>query len=411
MKQTALLTALVMLLAVSPSPFRAPSGFHARAAEDKPKFTLTQTGLHSKQHPGADKPWGLKLVLNSTGLVRFHWWSKEAGVSKGLWQVGESNLGLGYNNPAEAIIAQGEAGAAPAAGQYTEFDINFAAFTAPAPPQSPKTYFVRLVPLNNVGNPIGVPSMSSQVVYVAAPTVQVVEADVYGTFADIYIKASAPVVPAAQAGTKSPSPDAVFEKADVVSTGGEPLLQGFLKNNRMRLLNLKPSTFHFFVVKATDKNGSVVRLKGTFRTRKRMVAVTFQKIVVDDDSDPLGSAELGVGMSLNSQSAAGLLYSGDPGTGDTVNLSASKYTTSVLNPPDPMKITVLGVDNDVTNTGGLDTCGAIAKGCGDWAEKTESFNFSATGPDEEFSKSFIIKAYGEDLKLRVYGKMSVSYVP
>lgn len=411
MKRIAQLTSLVMLWTVLLSPFQAPFGVRARAA-DGPKLILTQTGLHAKQHPGASQPWGLKLVLNSTGLVRFHWWSKEAGVVKGLWQVGESNLGLGYDNPAAAILAQGAAGAAPAAGQTTEFDINFAAFTAAAPPQSPKTYYVRLVPLNAADKPLGTPSVSSQVVYVAAPTVQVVESDVYGTFADIYIKASAPVVPAAQAGTSSPGADSVFEKADVVSTGGEPLLQGFLKNNRMRLLNLKPDTFHFFTVKATDKNGSVVRLKGTFKTRKQKVAVTFQKIVVDDDSDDLGSGELGVGMFLASASTPNFDYIGDLGTGGSATLSAAKYTANLTSPPDPLAITVKAVDNDESSFT-LNTCGAVAffEKCGDLAAKTESFKLYVTGPDEEFTKSFTIKAHGEDLKLRVYGTMSVSYVP
>jgi hypothetical protein len=408
MKHIAQLTTLVLLLTASPSS----ASFGTRAADQKPKFTITQTLVKVKQHPGAPNPWGLKLVLNSTGVVRFRWASGDAGVVKGLWQVGETNLGLGYNNPASAILAEGPAGADPPAGQYTEFDINFAAFTAAAPPQSPKTYFVRLVPLDAADKPSGVASISAQVVYVAAPTVKVKEADVYGTFADIYITATAAVVPTAEAGTKSPGPDDLFEKADVVSTGGEPLLQGFLKNNRMRLLNLKPDTLHFYTVKATDKNGSVVRLQGTFKTRKQRVAVTFQKIVVDDDSDDLGSGELGVGMFVGPGSEPDFDYVGDLATGDTKNLSGPKYTGTFMNPSDPLALTVRAVDNDESSFS-LNTCGTLAffEECGHLAAKTESFKLYVTGPDEEFSKSFVIKAHGEDLKLRVYGTMSVSYVP
>jgi hypothetical protein len=407
MKRIAHLIALA-LLAASLSP--APLNVNALSPAQEPNFSgLISTVLQTEQPAGAAQPFGLKAALNAPGKVNFRWWSKEPGVVKGLWQVGETNLGVHYTNPASAILAEGPAGAAPAAGQQTAFSIDFDTFVDAPPPPAGKKYYVRLVPLNQNGDPIGIASTSNLIVYAPPPTMSVATVEAGGTFADVYIKASAPVQPSGQAGTKPPGPGDIFANEDLAGPRGAGLLQGYTKNNRVRLLGLKPDTTHHFVVRAEDKNGSVVRVKGQFKTLRQRVTVKFQEVVVVDDSDPTGNAELGISFSVGPRESS---YSGIEPTGKKIALNPLKYTFTLINPANPLPVKVLGVDNDESGVFvSLDTCGSVSKECGDWAEKLESFTIYTTGPDEAFTKPFTMKVHGEDLKLDVKGTLTVLYAP
>jgi hypothetical protein len=101
-----------------------------------------------------------------SGSRRFRWSTQEQNVSRAIWQVCRFNPPLSieaWDSPL-GLVMTGEAGAAPAAGAFTQTEIDFSSL---APLKSSAgdlrrcTYYVRVVPLRADGIPAGNPSAAA----------------------------------------------------------------------------------------------------------------------------------------------------------------------------------------------------------------------------------------------------------
>jgi D-alanyl-D-alanine carboxypeptidase len=123
-----------------------------RGIQDKNPPPVARTILLGRTYSGGDLnsslPFEREVIVNARVKLYFQWSTTQQGVTSAIWQVTDTPGGFPASEvvvPAN-IIAQGQLQAIPPTGQTRQFDINFIPLLSPAPPNTPKHYYVRLVP-------------------------------------------------------------------------------------------------------------------------------------------------------------------------------------------------------------------------------------------------------------------------
>jgi CubicO group peptidase (beta-lactamase class C family) len=157
-------TSMIAIAAVFPQPAIAqprgsnpPDGFPA----------ILKTRLEARTYSGGDLdssfPWVRSVTIASGSPLYFRWRSSETGVTAAQWQVTDSPGGFTGN---AGTIASGQRTAVPTAGQSLEFAIDFKQILPASPPNTPKDYYVRIVP--RAGRTAFAPSAAVKVTHVKA---------------------------------------------------------------------------------------------------------------------------------------------------------------------------------------------------------------------------------------------------
>jgi D-alanyl-D-alanine carboxypeptidase len=122
-----------------------------KTVQDKNPPPGPKTRLLGRTYSGGDVgqayPWEATIIVHTRQKLYFRWSTTEQGVTSARYQV--TNLQTGFpagETPPANIVASGQVPAVPAAGQTKEFEINFIPILPATPPNTPKYYYVRLVP-------------------------------------------------------------------------------------------------------------------------------------------------------------------------------------------------------------------------------------------------------------------------
>ncbi len=132
-----LLPALLPPSTAQPQDKKTPGGLSA----------FSKTRLEARAYSGGDLdssfPWVKAVTIVSGTALYFRWRTSEQGVTSAEWQVTDSPGGFSGQS---AVVASGHPAGIPAAGQNSEFAIDFKQFIPQSPPAPPKFYYVRVVP-------------------------------------------------------------------------------------------------------------------------------------------------------------------------------------------------------------------------------------------------------------------------
>jgi hypothetical protein len=140
-----------------------------RRIPDRKPLPLLKTKLLGRTYSGGDLnpslPFEKTVLVNARVKIYFQWSTAEQGVTLAKWQVTDSQGGFPAGEVAVPanIIAQGQLQEIPPAGQTREFEINFKYLLPQTPPNSPKHYYVRLLPQK--GEQKLAPSSSVKITY------------------------------------------------------------------------------------------------------------------------------------------------------------------------------------------------------------------------------------------------------
>ena len=136
----------------------------------------------------------------------------------------------------------------------------------------------------------------------------------------------------------------VFNQSDLISSN----FAQTGTNHEAILPDLEPGTQYHYVISVSDKDSGLwYRVKGKFRTLRRAVKVTFEKIKVVDDSDDFGAGDFEFGFFVNGQNAPNdspmIIFSADIATDEskTINMSGS-----LVNVPVTLQLKAIGYDDD-----------------------------------------------------------------
>ncbi len=252
--------------------------------------------------------------------------------------------------------------------------------------------------------------------------------DPHGMFAKITFTTDSSSLPVVMVSEGPPLSFPATSKEDVkVFNQGDLVSSNFAQagtDHEATLPDLEPDTQYHYVISVSDK-GLWYKVKGKFRTLRRAVNVTFEKIKVVDDSDDFGGGDFEFGFFVNGQNAPNgspmILFSVDLATGEskTINMSASLQGV-----PGTLQLKAIGYDDDEDHPCGAGDVGNISMtegedDCGEWSSDEDSFNIGPNAPDvsnpESFTKSFTLKAYPKgddsDVSFNVTGNYKVSFVP
>lgn len=137
-----LLSALIILVAVANGQQGGTSnGGHPPA---------TFTSLQLIRGSGDFQTFETSITVTKQEALRLRWSTNQTGATGGTWQVTDSGQGK--------VVASGEAGPAPAAGQFAQFTIADNTFLFPSPPKLPVSFKVTIVPHDAANKPVGVVS-------------------------------------------------------------------------------------------------------------------------------------------------------------------------------------------------------------------------------------------------------------
>jgi hypothetical protein len=152
--------------------------------QDRNPPNTAKTILLGRTYSGGDlnpsSPFEDEVMVNAKVKIYFQWSTTQQGVTLAKWQVTDTQSGFPATEitvPAN-IIAQGQLTQIPPAGQHREFEINFKTLLPLNPPNTPKHYYVRLIPYKN-GQPLAA-SASVKITHVKPgeqPVFENVEAD------------------------------------------------------------------------------------------------------------------------------------------------------------------------------------------------------------------------------------------
>lgn len=256
----------------------------------------------------------------------------------------------------------------------------------------------------------------------------------HGTFAKIRFTTKTDSLPVALVSLKKPIDfPAISTKDEKMWNNPDDVLRTTFAQpgtiHEATLVNLQPGRIHYYVLSAYDKQRKLwFKEKGAFITMQRQVTITFDKVEVIDDSDDNGGGELVFAFRINgelSPNGKNLTFEGFIDTGETKNINLQ---ATILHPESPMKINVVGFDDD--EGGLLHTCGwggEALKGeregsgetdCGEWTAKTRFYDTTilADGEDSNapVTQSFNLRAYpvedDSELKFIVSGRYTITYV-
>ncbi len=125
---------------------------------------ISKTKLEVRAYSGGDLdssiPWERSLTVTSQAKLYFRWHTSEEDVTSAEWQVTDSPGGFSAQ---PNIIADGQRTEPPVAGQMYQFGIDLKQFLSQQQPNSPKNYYVRIVPKK--GQQKLAPSLSVKITY------------------------------------------------------------------------------------------------------------------------------------------------------------------------------------------------------------------------------------------------------
>ena len=246
--------------------------------------------------------------------------------------------------------------------------------------------------------------------------VSALEVTPHGTFADFRVKTTEPATFELQASTSDE-----MSGGDLANVDSATFRLGYTTDWSVPLGHLRAGTLFHYLLKVKPQTGWPYTKKGTFKTHKRRVVVSFQKVHMTDDSDDLGDCDCGFGF--ETQGGATIFYSGSVASGTNVHPGKS---VTVDNAPPLMSLKAVGWDDDEDDWVPVgpfiallvNTCGAVqspGSDCdGDGAKGSTAIDtdFSGFTPDgEKGGGTFQINANGSSLKFQVSGTYAVSYVP
>jgi hypothetical protein len=140
-----------------------------RRIPDRKPLPVLKTKLLGRTYSGGDLnpslPFEKTVHVNARVKIFFQWSTTEQGVTLAKWQVTDLQGGFPAGEVATPanIIAQGQVQEIPPAGQTREFEINFKYLLSQTPPNTPKHYYVRMIPLK--GEQKLAPSSSVKITY------------------------------------------------------------------------------------------------------------------------------------------------------------------------------------------------------------------------------------------------------
>lgn len=297
-----------------------------------------------------------------------------------------------------------------------------------------KTYTAQL--RNALNQPLGAPlTITTDKPKIESPgcgqrCIKSVEVAPHGGWAQFTVTTSRTAVITLEASTTPPKPDGTWSDANAVSAHNGTVLP--TKHWAPPLANLKANTTYHYVVRSHVQGDQQVKI-GSFKTLKRRVDVTFDKIEMIDDSDGAFDGDcdcwifFGVGDAPPIAYGGGGSYTISIGSGTTVHPDA---TASVTNAPAEIWLRVMANDDDddlhefcavsqgPPPAGNHEAWEASGSGeCTDWAGDQILVALSRQGPpyapgdvDEQFTEPFTISVNGE-LVYKVRGTVKVTYGP
>ena len=237
----------------------------------------------------------------------------------------------------------------------------------------------------------------------------------HGTYAEVPVTIYAPAMFTVTASTEKP--DAMGNLAHIDSSA----ITFFPTTSWTGMLaNLEPDTTYYVVVTAKDasgpKCGSYAMEQGSFKTLTRRVDVTFEKVLVTDNSDFSASCECTFFFKAGNEPTKSF---GEVGVFDGGEVYPNAKVT-VNNAPDTVTLRVSGFDDD-ENCGGIlppcscglpsDVVSDSGSGkCFDWSSASTSLDVAVAGPGEAFDGTFKIIANAGPLDYTVFGSFKVSFV-
>lgn len=176
-------------------------------------------------------------------------------------------------------------------------------------------------------------------------------------------------------------------------------------------LELEPGTRYDYVLMAEDAGGCRFYARGTARTQRRLVEVTFDKALVTDDGDNGGSGELYVDTRVHEEVVPAVFSNRSLSAPSTLSLGK---TMKVADVPATFSAYVRIADDD--HTYGFDWCGTDAartwgngsNRCWDWTTSRVDITVPANG--QAGKGTFTTFAPGSP-SFQLTGRWSVRYVP
>jgi hypothetical protein len=238
----------------------------------------------------------------------------------------------------------------------------------------------------------------------------------HGTFADFHVKTTEPATFELQASTSDE-----MSGGDLANVESATFRLGYTTDWSAPLGHLRAGTLFHYLLKVKPQSGWPYTKKGTFRTHKRRVVVSFEKVHMTDDSDDLSNCDCAFGF--DAQGAPSIFYSGGVASGTNVHPGKS---VTVDDAPPVMSLKAIGWDDDeddwvpvgpfiallLNKCAPLQMTGSSCDGDGAKGSTTIDTDFSGlTSEGEKGGGTFQISANGLSLKFQVSGSYAVSYLP
>lgn len=129
------------------------AGLSPASSSTQQSLPILKTKLEGRLYSGGDLdhliPFEKTVTLSAAQQIYFQWSTSEQAVTSAEWEVTDTPGGFPPLGGGANIIASGQTPSVPAADEAERFAVNFNLLLAPAPPNTPKEYFVRVTPYDN----------------------------------------------------------------------------------------------------------------------------------------------------------------------------------------------------------------------------------------------------------------------
>jgi hypothetical protein len=234
--------------------------------------------------------------------------------------------------------------------------------------------------------------------------------DPHGTYAPFTVTTTKPAHFEMQASTDAPSANGTFAHVDSATFNLSNVTQW-----NSSLLTLEPNTTYYYVLKATDTNGQVIKKTGTFKTLRRRVEVTFTSLHMVDDSDVLSACDCYVHYQAGGQPevSSDFLY---VGSGETIYPNV-KFTLYPANSTNSILVRVSAVDDDYDPP--FDFCAwgfgpywsNGSNNCLDYSFVAKWVDVSLAGMQDSKVNTYTLTADDGPIKFTATVKVKVFYAP
>jgi hypothetical protein len=232
--------------------------------------------------------------------------------------------------------------------------------------------------------------------------------DPHGTYAPFTVTTTKPAHFELQASTDAPLADGSFAHVDSATFNLSNVTEW-----KSSLPNLEPNTTYYYVLRATDANGQVIKKSGTFKTLRRKVEVTFTSIYMIEDSDILSACDCYFHFQAGDLTPVSLPFM-YVNSGDTVSLAVQFALYPVSN---TLRLRAEAVDDDyepfwdlcVNYFGPFWTNGETD--CRDWSSVEKWVAVSLTGTEESKLNTYTLTTDDWPVKFTATVKVKVFYAP